>query len=174
MVYLDQMPTRTFDAIVPYGVKYVLQRNPLQGLHMSNEYRYTCNIGVPTQNLNVSFCSCLCPIHWSQVLSQDWRCNWSSADRRCSSYVWMMNNVIAYQVAFCIRGLTIWQERLNVVTKLKNVKLNIYIYIYCISQESFPRCCVLWLCVKKSEDPCDVFTNLIRCCIYGTKVISKW
>ena len=129
MVYLDQMPTRTFDAIVPYGVKYVLQRNPLQGLHMSNEYRYTCNIDVPTQNLNVSFCSCLCPIHWSQVLSQDWRCNWSSADRRCSSYVWMMNNVIAYQVAFCIRGLTIWQERLNVVTKLKNVKLNIYIYI---------------------------------------------
>ena len=26
-------------------------------------------------------CSCLCPIHWSQVLSREWRCSWSSADR---------------------------------------------------------------------------------------------
>ena len=24
--------------------------------------------------------SCLCPIHWSQVLSREWRCSWSSAD----------------------------------------------------------------------------------------------
>ena len=23
-------------------------------------------------------CSCLCPIHWSQVLSWEWRCSWSS------------------------------------------------------------------------------------------------
>ena len=30
----------------------------------------------------VSSCSCLCPIHWSQVLSGEWRCSWSSADRR--------------------------------------------------------------------------------------------
>ena len=28
----------------------------------------------------VSACSCLCPIHWSLVLSREWRCNWSSAD----------------------------------------------------------------------------------------------
>ena len=25
-------------------------------------------------------CSCLCSIHWSQVLSREWRCSWSSAD----------------------------------------------------------------------------------------------
>ena len=30
--------------------------------------------------LLVSSCSCLCPIHWSQVLSREWRCSWSSAD----------------------------------------------------------------------------------------------
>ena len=32
-------------------------------------------------NLNVLAlpCSCLCPIHWSQVLSWVWRCSWSSA-----------------------------------------------------------------------------------------------
>ena len=32
-------------------------------------------------------CSCLCPIHWSQVLSWDWRCSWSNADRQCSNYI---------------------------------------------------------------------------------------
>ena len=40
----------------------------------------------------VSSCSCLCPIHWSQVLSQEWRCSRSSADRRCSNYIWVINN----------------------------------------------------------------------------------
>ena len=24
--------------------------------------------------------SCLCPIHWSQMLSREWRCSWSKAD----------------------------------------------------------------------------------------------
>ena len=28
----------------------------------------------------VSFCSCLCPIRWSQVLSRYWKYSWSSAD----------------------------------------------------------------------------------------------
>ena len=44
----------------------------------------------------ISSCSCLCPIQWSQVLSQEWRCSWSSADRRCSNYIWVINNFIAY------------------------------------------------------------------------------
>ena len=26
--------------------------------------------------------SCLCPIHWSLVLSREWRCSWSSPDRQ--------------------------------------------------------------------------------------------
>ena len=36
-----------------------------------------------SQNLNgvVLPCTCLCPIHWSQVLSWVWRCSWSSAER---------------------------------------------------------------------------------------------
>ena len=41
-------------------------------------------------------CSCLCPIHWSQVLSREWRCSWSSADRRCFNYIWVIHNLIAY------------------------------------------------------------------------------
>ena len=39
--------------------------------------------------------SCLCPIYWSQVLSWEWRCSWSSADRWCSNYFWVINNFIA-------------------------------------------------------------------------------
>ena len=34
--------------------------------------------------------------HLSQVLSGEWRCSWSSTDRRCSNYIWVINNLIAY------------------------------------------------------------------------------
>ena len=44
----------------------------------------------------VSSCSCFRSIHWSQVLSWEWRCSWSSADTRCSNYIWVINNFIAY------------------------------------------------------------------------------
>ena len=40
----------------------------------------------------VSFCSCLCAIYWGQVMSQEWRCSWSSACRRCSNYIAVSNN----------------------------------------------------------------------------------
>ena len=44
----------------------------------------------------VSPCSRLCRVHWSQVLSREWRCSWSSASRRCLNYVWMINSFNAY------------------------------------------------------------------------------
>ena len=54
------------------------------------------------QNINdsrlVSCRSCLCPIHWSQMLSREQRCSWSSADRRCSNYIWVIKNFIATKV----------------------------------------------------------------------------
>ena len=53
----------------------------------------------------VSSWSCLCPIHWSHVLSPEWRCGWSRADRWCSNYIWVVNNFIAYSGASYIRGL---------------------------------------------------------------------
>ena len=55
----------------------------------------------------VSSCSCLCAVYWSQVISRVWRCSWSSADRRCSNYVWVINNFIVYKGASYIRGLTV-------------------------------------------------------------------
>ena len=57
--------------------------------------------------LLVSSCSCLCPIHWSQALSWEWRCIWSTADKRCSNYIWVINNFIAYQGVTYIRGLVV-------------------------------------------------------------------
>ena len=84
----------------------------------------------------VSSCSCLYPIRWSQVLSWEWRCSWSSADRRCSNYIWLINNLIAYQSASYIRDLTVvriviqtlnWKENKSVKTIFHSsrlVKLN--------------------------------------------------
>ena len=55
----------------------------------------------------VSSCSCLCPIHWSQMSSWERTCSWSSADRQCSNYIWVINNFIAYQGAFYIRDIRV-------------------------------------------------------------------
>ena len=30
----------------------------------------------------------------SQILSREWRCSWSSADRRCSNHIWVIDNFI--------------------------------------------------------------------------------
>ena len=57
-----------------------------------------------TQMITVSSCSCFSPIHWNQVLSWEWRCNWGSSDRRCSNYIWVIN-FIAYKGVPSIRFL---------------------------------------------------------------------
>ena len=44
---------------------------------------------------------------WSRVLSREWRCSWSSADRRCSNYIWVIDNFMTYQGASYIRGLRV-------------------------------------------------------------------
>ena len=74
----------------------------------------------------VSSCSCLCPIQWSQVLSQEWRCRWSSAGRRCSNYMLVIDNFIAYWGVSYIRdftvfhtGLQLLRHHLNQINSLK-------------------------------------------------------
>ena len=47
---------------------------------------------------------CLCPIHWNLVLS---RCSWSSTNRWCSNYIWVINKFISYYGATYIWGLTV-------------------------------------------------------------------
>ena len=39
--------------------------------------------------------------------SREWRCSWSSADRRCSNYIWVIDNTIAYYGAAYIRDFTV-------------------------------------------------------------------
>ena len=56
----------------------------------------------------VSSCSFLSPIYWSHVLSWEWRCSWSSANRRCSNYIWVINNLIVHKGAPYIRDLTVF------------------------------------------------------------------
>ena len=81
----------------------------------------------------VSLCRCLCPINWSQVLNRSWRCSWSSADRRCSNYIWVIDNFIAYQGASYIRDLTV-----HVIICFENLELchMLIIYIYATKMAS--------------------------------------
>ena len=53
----------------------------------------------------VSCCSCLHSTHWSQVLIWEWRCSWSSADRRCSNYIWVINNFL-----YCLLRCDLYQR----------------------------------------------------------------
>ena len=84
-----------------------------QTLHLNYTILYTANFLLQvtpkpkTYVILISSCSCLCPIHWSQVLSWEWRCSWSSADRRCSNYIWVISNFIAYSGVTYIRCLTV-------------------------------------------------------------------
>ena len=55
----------------------------------------------------VSSSSCLCPVHWSHVFSREWSCSWSSTDRWCSNYIWVVNNLIAYKGVTYSRDLTV-------------------------------------------------------------------
>ena len=42
-----------------------------------------------------------------EVLRREWRCSWSSADRRCSNYIWFISNFIAHYGASYIRDVTV-------------------------------------------------------------------
>ena len=73
------------------------------------EYRETSNIShTKLQNFFLaSSCACLCPISWGELLSQEWRFSWNSANKRCSNYTWVINYFIAYLAASYIRGLAL-------------------------------------------------------------------
>ena len=73
---------------------------------------------IPKLKCLVLFYSCLCPIHWSQVLSWEWRCSWSSTNRPCSNYIWVINYFIAYHGAAYIRVFTVYTSlRYDTVTR---------------------------------------------------------
>ena len=82
----------------------------------------------------VSSCRCLCPIHWSQVLSWEWRCSWNSACRRCSNYIWVINKFIVYYGAPYIRGLTLFFRSRNKQIGLWQVLIQISFVKYIITK----------------------------------------
>ena len=70
-------------------------------------YRQIYNIRrTKSQNLNLSrlvlqlYCLII-------ETSKEWRCSWSSADRRCSNYIWVINNFIVHKGASYVRGFTV-------------------------------------------------------------------
>ena len=78
----------------------------------------------------VSSCSCLCPMHWSQVVSREWRCSWSRADRRCSNYIWVISNFNADEGATYIRGLTVIQIQWKFLFALIQILMNRSLQIF--------------------------------------------
>ena len=72
-----------------------------------------------------SSCSCLCAIYWRQVLNWEWRHSWSSADRRCSNYIWVINNCIAWGVPYIRCLMPHWQ----VQWKRGNTKIYVHLFI---------------------------------------------
>ena len=46
-------------------------------------------------------------MHWSQVLSREWWCSWSNADRQCSTYIWVIIDFIGHWGAAYIRDLAV-------------------------------------------------------------------
>ena len=62
------------------------------------------------------------------MLSREWRCSWSSADRRCSNYIWVINNSIAYQVRFILEGWQYFEIMFFVYTCLTSSLCSTYIF----------------------------------------------
>ena len=58
--------------------------------------------------------------------------SWSSADRRCSNYIQVINSFIAYEGAAYIRDLPVnpWFTYYTLGLSLINVDIDIYIYVY--------------------------------------------
>ena len=61
------------------------------------------------KNFLVASSSCLCPIHWSQLLSRECRCSWSCTDRWWSNYICLINKLSTE--VWLILSLTVMMRR---------------------------------------------------------------
>ena len=59
-------------------------------------------------------------------LGREWRCSWSSAERRCSNYIWVINNFIGYPDTAYITGLTVICQSLKSFWMFHLIKLYPY------------------------------------------------
>ena len=68
------------------------------------------------------------------MLSREWRCSWSSADRRCYNCILVINNFIAHYGAIYIRVLTAWffhvgREQLLITTAINEDSARLVRYL---------------------------------------------
>ena len=61
--------------------------------HQSSHRRHTIFLHL---NISLSFCCCFCSIQSGRLWSRKRTCSYSSANRRCSNYIWVIYNYFAY------------------------------------------------------------------------------
>ena len=130
----------------------------------------------------VSSCSCLCATYWSQVISQEWRYSWSSADRGCSNYIWVIKIVLPTEVSY-IRGLTVvlfativfiflgLKSEYSQITKLNNITIDVFAdslpsltntnTLYCVLNGQY----ISWQLITK-----QVILMLLTCMVWTLEV----
>ena len=95
------------DHIIPWGIDDI---NRLKRSTMAPcVYRQTFSMTrIKSRHLNISrlVLQLSLPNPLKPGVNRQWRCSWSSADRRCSNYIWVINKFIACEGATYIRGLT--------------------------------------------------------------------
>ena len=78
-----------------YGSWSIIYNPPVNNI--CNYPHKICNIRhTKSQSLNTSRLGLQLSLGNIFKPSGGWRCCWSSADRRCSNYIWVINNLIAY------------------------------------------------------------------------------
>ena len=132
--------------------------------------------------LRVSSCSCLSPFHWSQVLSREWKGSWSSADRWCANYIWVIKNVIVYKNGSYIRGFTVacsimcsskynYLRSIVVCLTMKShigAKLLLYLYLNFVCWDSrMPSLSCIYHTVLK------MIENYILCLCYEYSIVLE-
>ena len=113
-----------------------------------------------TQMFLVSPCTCLYPIHWSQVLGWEWRYSWISADQRCSNFIWVITNYIAYEGVFILH---VWRNLIYIINIMACADLAMPWYWPILPELHGPR-------------PVSV-NNMIRCHVFlkyhGTLLVNN-
>ena len=62
-------------------------------------------------------------------VSREWRCSWSSADRRCSNHIWVINIFIIMFTIMLTRGQLILAFWRYMISKCMIVLIHIYVEI---------------------------------------------
>ena len=121
----------------------------------------------------VSPCSSLCPVHWSQVLSREWRCSWSSADRQCSNYIWAINNFYCLGATY-IGGFTVSNKMPDhqISWSFEVMRLGVKIIVSLWSYLRGSSAALLLSCLSNIRVIRSYILTLRFCQIFGKDILS--